>query len=61
MDRTNPPLRITVLSYIFHGIDWLGIALSALGLAGPVFALIEQPLYGFSDPIVWGPRMRLPR
>ena len=38
-----------------HGIDWLGIALSALGLAGPVFALIEQPLYGFSDPIVWGP------
>ena len=31
-----------------HGIDGVGIALSALGLAGPVFALIEQPLYGFS-------------
>jgi len=38
-----------------RGIDWLGIVLSALGLAGPVFALIEQPMYGFSDPIVWGP------
>ena len=36
-----------------HGIDWLGIGLSAFGLAGPVFALIEQPTYGFSDPIVW--------
>ncbi len=38
-----------------HGIDVIGIGLSALGLAGPVFALIEQPTYGFSDPIVWGP------
>jgi EmrB/QacA subfamily drug resistance transporter len=38
-----------------HGIDFVGIGLSALGLAGPVFALIEQPMYGFSDPIVWGP------
>jgi EmrB/QacA subfamily drug resistance transporter len=38
-----------------HGIDWLGIGLSAAGLAGPVFALIQQPLYGFSDPIVWVP------
>ena len=38
-----------------HGIDWVGIGLSALGLAGPVFALIEQPTYGFSDPIVWAP------
>ncbi len=38
-----------------HGIDWLGIGLSAFGLAGPVFALIEQPTYGFSDPIVWVP------
>ena len=37
------------------GIDWLGIALSAAGLGGPVFALIEQPLYGWSDPIVFGP------
>ena len=29
--------------------------LVALGLAGPVFALIEQPVYGFGDPIVWVP------
>ncbi|MGN6200793.1 MAG: MFS transporter [Solirubrobacterales bacterium] len=39
----------------FHGIDWAGIALSAAGLAGPVFALIEQPKYGWGDPLVWVP------
>jgi EmrB/QacA subfamily drug resistance transporter len=39
----------------YRGIDWGGIALSALGLAGPVFGLIEQPTYGWGDPIVWGP------
>jgi EmrB/QacA subfamily drug resistance transporter len=39
----------------FHGIDWGGIALSAAGLAGPVFALIEQPKHGWSDPLVWAP------
>jgi EmrB/QacA subfamily drug resistance transporter len=38
-----------------HGIDGVGIALSAAGLAGPVFALIEQPAHGFGDPIVWVP------
>jgi EmrB/QacA subfamily drug resistance transporter len=38
-----------------RGIDGVGILLSALGLAGPTFALIEQPLYGFSDPLVWVP------
>jgi EmrB/QacA subfamily drug resistance transporter len=37
------------------GIDWPGIGLSAAGLGGPVFALIEQPTYGWSDPIVLGP------
>ncbi len=37
----------------FRGIDWLGIALSAAGLAGPVFALIEQPTRGWGDPVVW--------
>jgi EmrB/QacA subfamily drug resistance transporter len=37
------------------GIDWVGILLSAIGLGGPVFALIEQPIYGWSDPIVFGP------
>jgi EmrB/QacA subfamily drug resistance transporter len=33
-------------------IDYTGIGLSALGLAGPVFALIEQPTYGWGDPLV---------
>ena len=39
----------------FRGIDWSGIALSAAGLGGPVFALIEQPDHGWSDPLVWIP------
>jgi EmrB/QacA subfamily drug resistance transporter len=38
-----------------HRIDYLGAVLVALGLAGPVFALIEQPVYGWSDPLVWVP------
>jgi EmrB/QacA subfamily drug resistance transporter len=38
-----------------RAIDWLGILLSALGLAGPVFALIEQPSHGWSDPLVFIP------
>jgi EmrB/QacA subfamily drug resistance transporter len=41
----------------YRGIDWAGIALSVLGLGGPVFALIEQPAYGWSDPVVWGPML----
>ncbi len=36
-------------------VDVLGAILCALGLAGPVFALIEQPRYGWSDPIVLVP------
>jgi EmrB/QacA subfamily drug resistance transporter len=36
-------------------IDYLGAVLVALGLAGPVFALIEQPTYGFGDPLVFLP------
>jgi EmrB/QacA subfamily drug resistance transporter len=36
-------------------IDFPGIALSALGLGGPVFALIEQPTHGWSDPLVYVP------
>jgi len=36
-------------------IDWLGIALSAAGLGGPVYALIQQPTHGWGDPMVWGP------
>ncbi len=39
----------------FRGIDWAGIALSAAGFGGPVFALIEQPTRGWSDPLVWAP------
>ena len=36
-------------------IDLPGAVLAALGLAGPVFALIEQPVYGWGHPLVWGP------
>ncbi len=39
----------------FRGIDWSGMALSAAGLGGPVFALIEQPTHGWGDPLVWAP------
>ena len=42
----------------FRGIDWLGIALSAAGLGGPVFALIEQPTHGWGDPTGLGPADR---
>ena len=35
-------------------IDWTGAALAASGLAGISFALIEQPVLGWSDPGVWG-------
>jgi EmrB/QacA subfamily drug resistance transporter len=34
------------------GIDFGGISLSALGLGGPVFALIQQPTHGWTDPMV---------
>ena len=36
-------------------VDVVGAALCALGLAGPVFALIEQPRLGWSSPAVVGP------
>jgi EmrB/QacA subfamily drug resistance transporter len=39
----------------YRGIDWMGIVLSALGLGGPVFALIEQPTHGWGSPLVWIP------
>ena len=38
-----------------RGFDIPGVLLSALGLGGPVFALIEQPTYGWSDPVVFVP------
>ena len=37
------------------GVDWQGAVLAGLGLAGPVFALIEQPRQGWGDPMVWVP------
>ncbi len=36
-------------------IDYLGALLVSLGLAGPVFALIEQQNLGWGDPAVWIP------
>ncbi len=61
-----PLVAVTILLTLRHvreskdpeavpGIDWVGIALSALGLGGPVFALIEQPTYGWGDPLVFIP------
>jgi EmrB/QacA subfamily drug resistance transporter len=38
-----------------RAIDWVGIGLSALGLGGPVFALIEQPREGWGSPMVYVP------
>jgi len=38
-------------------IDYLGAVLASLGLAGPVFALIEQPSYGWGDPLVFVPML----
>jgi EmrB/QacA subfamily drug resistance transporter len=38
-----------------HRIDVPGAVLCTIGLAGPTYALIEQPLLGFSDPRVWLP------
>jgi EmrB/QacA subfamily drug resistance transporter len=37
------------------GVDAVGAALCALGLAGITFGLIEQPLRGFGDPAVFLP------
>jgi EmrB/QacA subfamily drug resistance transporter len=35
-------------------VDWAGAVLCALGLAGPVFALIQQPAHGWGDPqVIW--------
>ena len=63
----NVPLVLVTLWFVRAGvpesrdeeapgeIDYLGALLASLGLAGPVFALIEQPMYGWSDPLVWVP------
>jgi len=36
-------------------VDWLGAALTFLGLAGPVLALIREPVVGWGSPQVWVP------
>jgi len=36
-------------------VDVIGAVLCALGLGGPVFALIEQPRYGWGDPLIYLP------
>ncbi len=36
-------------------VDWLGAVLTFFGLAGPVLALIRQPVVGWTSPQVWGP------
>jgi EmrB/QacA subfamily drug resistance transporter len=63
----NVPLVLAALALVRAGvpesadqvpgrrIDRLGAVLVSLGLAGPVLALIEQPLHGWSDPLVWLP------
>lgn len=35
-------------------VDWIGAGLTAVGLAGPVLALIRQPEVGWGDVQVWG-------
>ena len=63
----NLPLIVATVALTLHsvresrdpdaymGIDWAGIGLSAVGLGGPVYALIEQPAHGWGDPQVWVP------
>jgi EmrB/QacA subfamily drug resistance transporter len=46
------PRRATGTSH--PPVDWPGAALTALGLAGPVLALIRQPEVGWGSPQVWG-------
>src|SRR3954470_7080321 len=36
-------------------VDLVGAALCATGLAGMTYGLIEQPLKGFANPMVWAP------
>ncbi len=36
-------------------VDWIGAVLTFFGLAGPVLALIRQPVVGWASPQVWVP------
>ena len=38
-----------------HRVDVPGAVLCVAGLAGPTYALVQQPLLGWSDPQVWAP------
>jgi EmrB/QacA subfamily drug resistance transporter len=61
----NVPLVLATLALLSNAprgeggiggrVDWQGAVLCALGLGGPVFALIEQPRYGWGDTLVWAP------
>jgi EmrB/QacA subfamily drug resistance transporter len=59
----NIPLVLVTLALIFaavprtarvagRSVDFVGAALCVLGLGGVVFALIEQPRYGWSSPVI---------
>ena len=48
-------IRESMDGEVSHRIDYLGALLVSLGLAGPVFALIEQQNYGWADPLVYVP------
>ncbi len=58
----NVPLVLATLALVLRiprhprvggHVDWVGGVLGAAGLAGPIYALIEQPSYGWSDPRVF--------
>jgi EmrB/QacA subfamily drug resistance transporter len=62
----NVPLVLATLALIFvavpattrvtkRRVDFLGAGLCALGLGGVVFALIEQPHYGWRSPVILVP------
>ena len=34
-------------------VDWIGASFCVVGLGGPVYALIEQPYYGWSNPLIY--------
>ncbi len=61
----NVPLVLATLQLIRRAVpafarhpsplDISGAVLCALGLAGPVLGLIEQPTHGWGDPMVFGP------
>ncbi|HEY7207351.1 MAG TPA: MFS transporter [Gaiellaceae bacterium] len=62
----NVPLALLTLVLIFAAVpaaagvaqrrvDFVGAALCALGLGGVVFALIEQPRFGWGSPVIYLP------